>query len=114
MPYKDTEVRRRKQREWVAANRDRMNAHKQNLRARNKAFLDEVKRVPCADCGERYHPCVMDFDHLPGFEKSEDVGRLGNAGVTIERLKDEIAKCEIVCANCHRYRTFVTRAVPLS
>jgi hypothetical protein len=47
----------------------------------------------------------MDFDHLPGFEKSKGVARLVNMRVPDQRVIDEVAKCELVCANCHRIRT---------
>jgi hypothetical protein len=60
---------------------------------------------PCADCGQTYHPAAMQWDHLPGAEKVASVAdlcRKNNRG----RVLEEIAKCELVCANCHAVRTF--------
>lgn len=71
---------------------------------RNLAFLRQVKDVPCMDCGKRYPHYVMDFDHVRGVK----VGNLANMArqrVSLKRLQEEIDKCEIVCANCHRERT---------
>ncbi|KKK53486.1 hypothetical protein LCGC14_3094290, partial [marine sediment metagenome] len=57
----------------------------------------------CTDCGTN-NPVVLDFDHLPEYEKSFTIGsNITSKGMT--RLFDEIAKCEVVCANCHRIRT---------
>jgi hypothetical protein len=63
-----------------------------------------AKEVPCTDCGGRFPYYVMDFDHT-GADKSQLVSKLVNFGAT-QRLVDEMAKCEVVCANCHRVRTW--------
>jgi hypothetical protein len=47
----------------------------------------------------------MDFDHLPGFEKKTEVSVMAQQGWSLNNLKEEIAKCEVVCAVCHRVRT---------
>ena len=65
--------------------------------------VNAAKEVPCMDCGVQYPLCATDFDHVRG-EKLFD---LGNArGRAIQKVKDEIAKCDVVCANCHRIRTY--------
>ncbi len=56
---------------------------------------------PCVDCGER-DPVVLEFDHIR--EKLFDIGA-NLRDLTWQSLLDEIAKCEVVCANCHRRRT---------
>ena len=61
----------------------------------------------CADCGYKGHPAALDFDHLPGTTKVRDIKRGTQLGW--QALMDEIAKCEVVCANCHRIRTFDRR-----
>ena len=78
-------------------------------RERNSKFLAEVCDVPCMDCGNRFPAVCMDFDHVRG-EKKDVVSRLACAkAASIKRLKEEIAKCDIVCSNCHRIRTHITR-----
>jgi len=64
--------------------------------------LNELKNVPCTDCGNRYPAYVMQFDHLS--DKEFNVSQ-GHAKSFASVLK-EIEKCEIVCANCHAIRTF--------
>ena len=71
--------------------------------AKRRAFLNQIKNVPCADCHVVYDPCCMDFDHRPGAVKAFAIGTTIKA--RMESLLAEIAKCDIVCANCHRIRT---------
>jgi hypothetical protein len=70
-------------------------------------LLDQLRAVPCKDCGDRFAPCSMDFDHRDPATKVRSVTRMIVG--TIERLLAEVEKCDIVCANCHRLRTFERR-----
>jgi len=80
---------------------------KREARDRNKEYIRQVKeKHPCADCGEIYHFSQMDFDHITG-KKKHSLARYANSAVSISTIKDEIKKCEVVCANCHRYRTWL-------
>lgn len=68
-----------------------------------RPIILEAKNKPCIDCGGVFHFSVMDFDHVNGnkvFAISKNPLR------NIESIKREIEKCEVVCANCHRIRTF--------
>lgn len=65
-------------------------------------ILDVKSATPCSDCNVAYPACVMDFDHLR--DKSFNVSNL-RYWSSLDRVKDEIAKCDVVCANCHRLRT---------
>ena len=64
-----------------------------------------AKNRPCMDCGRRFHPSAMEFDHLPQFKKRFEVGHW--AQYSRKAIHAEIAKCEVVCSNCHRVRTWV-------
>lgn len=84
---------------------------KENL----KAILREAKAKPCADCGQSYPPYVMDFDHREGEEKLFNVSSLNHHRWTaVNQLLAEIAKCDLVCANCHRERTHQRRCRKLA
>lgn len=77
-------------------------ARKRLQRAKNRAFLVEYLRAhPCADCGED-DLLVLEFDHLR--DKTANISQL-MVNHSVRRLLEEIAKCEVVCANCHRRRT---------
>jgi len=64
--------------------------------------MDKERRKPCTDCGKTYPTFVMQFDHI-GSDKVKDVSKL--KAHKRELLLAEIAKCEVVCANCHAIRT---------
>jgi hypothetical protein len=63
---------------------------------------DRLAQGPCIDCGEG-DPLVLQFDHRDG--KSYDISRLVGNGCPPGRLADELTKCDVRCANCHRRRT---------
>lgn len=94
---------------WRAENPEGYRAARQRSREsitrRNREYVHAIKaETPCADCGERFDPVCMDFDHVTG-EKESNVSLLMTRTHSIETLKAEIAKCEVVCSNCHRIRT---------
>lgn len=74
-------------------------------RERTEWLFSYFAEHPCVDCGED-DPVVLEFDHLG--DKRFDVGT-GIADRPWQTLLDEIARCEVVCANCHRRRTAVRR-----
>ena len=84
----------------------RINAFKNAAKQRNRDYANKIKeKTPCKDCGVSYPYYVMDFDHCRG-DKGREVSLLVNAPASIERLQAEIDKCDVVCANCHRQRTY--------
>ncbi|HUH08184.1 MAG TPA: hypothetical protein VML96_10305 [Egibacteraceae bacterium] len=96
------------QREWYRLNRERHMVRVKRLREQqstvNRQIIETAKDVPCADCGMRYPPYVMDFDHVTG-RKTRNVSQM-RSRASESQLRTEISKCEVVCANCHRVRTF--------
>lgn len=79
-------------------------ARKRKQVAENKTLIRELKSIPCTDCGISYPYYVMDFDHLRDKECNLSSQRI--LSWSKKRILEEVAKCEIVCANCHRERTF--------
>lgn len=84
---------------------------RERSRLRRKQQMDlliRLRRLPCAECGGRFPVCAMEFDHREIWSKvglvSQMAGRVG-----IGTLLEEIAKCDIVCTNCHRDRSFRRR-----
>ena len=70
-----------------------------------RAWLDAIKSRPCADCGGIFDPCVMDLDHVPSRGKKLYNGFKNNLYRSMAVIEAEVAKCDVVCANCHRLRT---------
>ena len=75
---------------------------------RRKAWIDAFKLSKgCFDCGYKAHPEALEFDHVRGVKCFE----LGTRKrLAMERVMAEIEKCDVVCANCHRVRTYDRRA----
>lgn len=69
----------------------------------HKEKINKIKDVPCKDCGGKFPPECMTFDHLPEFVKSFGLG--GGQSRKWSTIEAEMAKCEVVCANCHAIRT---------
>lgn len=70
-----------------------------------KQLILDAKSVPCTDCGAQYPTYVMDLDHIRGSKKF-GLGGSNLTGRSVQEVLDEIAKCDPVCSNCHRERTW--------
>lgn len=79
-----------------------------------QAYLRQMTNRPCADCGGTFPYWVMEFDHVRGeklFNVTEATLWLFShhhpevRAHRMQQLHDEVAKCDIVCANCHLTRT---------
>lgn len=88
---------------WQQTKVDRLAKRKKRLDDLKKWYR-EIKSGPCVDCGESFHFAAMQFDHLPSFEKIENIGI--SIRYSKERALRELAKCELVCSNCHAVRTY--------
>lgn len=77
-----------------------------NWRSGLRGKLNLLKSArPCYDCGGIFPPECLDWDHLPGAEKCFTIGSQAQ-NHTFEAVINEISKCQLVCACCHRTRTF--------
>ena len=68
--------------------------------------IQAKKMNPCVDCRMTYPHWVMDFDHLDPSLKEFSLGRFDTKTRNLEKVLAEIDKCDLVCHNCHRDRTF--------
>lgn len=101
MPHKDIEKRRVYRRKWYAKNKKSERAHikRRKLEIR-KWFWDYKSGLRCSRCGEN-HVSTIDFHHRVG-KKENAVSKMVAEGYSIVRIEQEIKKCDILCANCHR------------
>ena len=77
-------------------------ARKRRRKIARQIVEEHLATHPCADCGETDRR-VLEFDHLD--EKRGNVAALMQEGFGAKTLRAEIAKCDVVCVNCHRRRT---------
>lgn len=88
------------------------NGGQAKVQARNKinkaAKLQYVRDLKatgsCTDCGGKFSPVAMDYDHT-GTDKVAPVSQLCADNASYERINLEISKCDLVCSNCHRVRS---------
>lgn|SRR5271166_1699337 len=88
MAYKDPQRKRENERRRIA---------------KKRATLDQYKlQTGCADCGYKENAVVLEFDHREPLQKRYSVANMGLSRKVFEK---ELAKCDVVCANCHKIRT---------
>jgi hypothetical protein len=89
---------------YYARNREAEIARVTERQQATLAWLRDLRRVPCMDCGGTFEPYVMEFDHR---DPKTKLFALTSSRAMLKRREEllaEIAKCDIVCANCHRAR----------
>lgn len=116
MPYKDPAM----QRAWNAAYCQKRPSRRGDPRYRAQTLASQIKAREatrrfareykvergCLDCGINDFR-VLDFDHRDGSQKRFDISRaISSRMFSLTRIKEEIEKCDVRCANCHRIKTF--------
>lgn len=112
MPYKDKRDQAAAAKRHYDKNKDVMiiisKFYKRRQIEINQKFILSVKRrSKCVECNNS-NPIVLEFDHVRG-KKAGNIADMVRAGSGLERIIAEIEKCDIVCANCHRIRTWRRR-----
>lgn len=99
-PFDERKIASR--RKHYLKNRERYIATAKKNKVQMRLYVRSQKERPCTDCHKTYPYYVMQFDHISG--KEYNISTLVNYNNRV-KIKDEIAKCEVVCANCHAERT---------
>ena len=74
------------------------------LRTKITEYVQKYKEsIGCIDCGEKYPYYMLDLDHIR--DKKFGINKFKDSTNSLEKVKEEMLKCEVVCANCHRIRT---------
>lgn len=90
------------ERRWRQRRREVFRAKMARRRALNRETVKAAKSNPCTDCGVEYPSYVMEFDHCRGQKKYTISTQCKTC--SIFTLLAEIAKCDLVCSNCHKER----------
>ncbi len=73
--------------------------HKRGMRD----WLFEYKsKLSCEECGIKVHPIALDFHHIDGKDKEDNIAVMMRSSLGKDKILKEIEKCVPVCANCHR------------
>ena len=119
-------------RKYYAANKDEIKAYQKGYRTENPDklkirhaenyrknkengtvmrnwLISKFKNDPCMDCNVLYPYYVMEFDHREREVKEFNISKMGVLKITqkaIDKTTKELNKCDYVCANCHRERSW--------
>jgi hypothetical protein len=105
MPYKDPAVRKQKQKSYVNTYYEKnKTAVIAATRVSTKKYKDQWREykatLSCIKCGQN-HPATFDFHHIDSSTKEASVNKLIKYRA-FKRAMEEIKKCVVLCANCHR------------
>lgn len=110
---RDLEKHKLRKREWYLRNKkltqERTEKWRKNGFRNTILYIQKIKSdTPCLDCNKFYHYSIMDFDHRNGDTKINNVSAMAR-NYKLKTIIEEIEKCDVVCANCHRLRTYNRR-----
>lgn len=104
-PEQVREIQRRADARRKSGSPQRRARKKPGERARRRMVKDLITDLKaqtlCVDCHLRWHPRVMEFHHVRGVKS---FALAASAGYGWDRVREEIAKCDLLCSNCHRIR----------
>lgn len=96
----DNEYHRDYYAQTAETRRERKRINSLRIKKRNREFVwNYLDEHPCVDCGED-DVVVLQFDHVTD-DKVTDVSVMVSSCWSLERIRNEIEKCEVRCANCH-------------
>jgi hypothetical protein len=78
---------------------------RENSRKNRKTLADYKLERGCCKCGYNAHSAALDFNHLDPALKSFNIAEMVTS-LSLPKLMEEVQKCEILCANCHRIHTY--------
>lgn len=110
-PKTSKEAKRKARQKWFEKNKNneefqkRQTEIKTKTKDRNREFIRSLKENrACQDCGNFFHWTAMDFDHRG--DKIISISTMSVSSYSIEKILNEVNKCDLVCSNCHRVRTY--------
>ena len=98
----NAEKMRAYRREWYYKNKETQISRQRQRRKEIREWFDAYKRTLCCEvCGEN-HPACLSFHHVDESKKKFNLGILRSGDWSIKTILAEIAKCQVLCENCHR------------
>ena len=83
-------------------------AAKRSQKRNAKIIKEEKLKRGCQQCGYKVHHAALDFDHIDPKTKCRDIAKMHTTNT--KTLRQEIEKCQVLCANCHRIKTYDQRS----
>ena len=106
MPFKDPQAKKAYLERFYAEHKHEIVAAALARKATVKQKIREHKEAAgCADCKGKFPYYVLDLDHREGEQKVAEISRMVRSTKMWPLIEEEMKKCDVVCANCHRIRT---------
>lgn len=103
MAYKNYEDQKKAWRKHYAENKDKYRQRNIDRREKIRRFLASLKEgKSCSKCGGFFPAKALDWHHRNPKEKEFSISNAINRSFSEERILAEVAKCDLICANCHR------------
>jgi hypothetical protein len=107
MAYKSIDMQRTAWREHYARNKEYYAQRNKDRKEELRQWLVSLKEdIPCVQCDTVFHHKAMEWHHRDPTTKSFMIANAINRNYSKKRILEEIAKCDLTCANCHRIATF--------
>jgi hypothetical protein len=101
--YRNKEDQQKAWRAHYARNKEKYAERNRKRRAEMITWLDSLKEgKPCVQCENVFPPKAMDFHHRDPSQKEFSISNVRFLGYGKERVLQEIEKCDLLCAVCHR------------
>jgi len=93
---------RRSSKKWYYKNKDYVQQKVKERKQKIKLYINQYKEANPCKCGE-CTPCCLDFHHKDNDRNGDlTISQIVNIGWSLKRIKKELEKCIVLCANCHR------------
>lgn len=113
MPYKNPSKQKEAQHQHYLNNKEKYKDATTRTRKRTKDWLDTIKEpLSCIKCGEKRNPC-LDFHHRDSNDKEMSITHMVKR-YSKKRILEEISKCDVLCANCHRIEHWELQNAPVT
>ena len=101
-------VRKESKKNYLRHNERYRNKHKEFKKQYKQWFWEYKATLKCNRCPEN-HPSTLDFHHLDPEEKENSISNMIRGGKSKEEILEKIAKCEVLCSNCHRKEHWIEK-----
>lgn len=98
--YADKERAANKAKDWRSKNKEYIKTKQREDKRKRKLWAIEYLGGVCQECKQTHHPAVYEFHHINPTTKDRDPSKM--LSLSLQRLTDELNKCLLLCANCHR------------
>jgi hypothetical protein len=106
--FKSVEERRAYWREWYSRNKHREDYKEKHLETKSRIMKEKgkwwtefKKTLKCKNClNDDFR--VLEFHHRDSSTKFDNVSRLAKTNYGKKKILEEVSKCDVLCANCHR------------